>query len=90
MTFWCCLGPPFISLVLLLLCIYAGKPSWFRACDVLAERCPFWCVAFLHRDEELDSKETAQEEDSQGESGLGISKKQTLKIGLFVEILQGV
>ncbi|KAG6764549.1 hypothetical protein POTOM_032023 [Populus tomentosa] len=48
-----------------------------------AERCPFWCIAFLHRDEEPDSKETAQEEDPQGESGLGISKKQTLKIGLL-------
>ena len=59
----------------------------------MAERCPFWCIAFLHRDEELDSTETAQEEDPQGESGLDISKKQTLKIELFVvavEILQGV
>ena len=70
-----------------------GNHLYIWVCDVFAERCTFWCIAFLHRDEELDSKETAQEEDSQGESGLGISKKQTLKIGLFVvvvEILQGI
>lgn len=39
----------------------------------MAEHSTFWCIAILHRDEELNSQKTIQEEDNKNKNDLEIT-----------------
>jgi len=41
---------------------------------LVAERSTFWCIAIFHRDEELNSQKTVEEEDPKSKSSLEIRK----------------
>lgn len=51
----------------------------FWVCNFFAEHSTLWCIAFLHRDEELNSEEATEEEDSQNKDSLDILKKEKRK-----------
>lgn len=50
--------------------------------EFLAEHCTFWCIAFLHRNEELNSEEATQEEVSKSKNRLGIPEKLLSTVGI--------
>jgi hypothetical protein len=51
----------------------------FWVCNFFAEHSTLWCIAFLHRDEELNSEETTEEEDSQNKDSLDILRKKKFR-----------